>query len=115
MAHRGEELDWAPLLDALLADRDAGTPVGTIATRFHRGLARAIAEAMQPIARDTGVRRVVLTGGCFQNALLTELAEAELSRAGLVPLLHERVPPNDGGLAVGQLQAISQTAESAGS
>jgi len=110
MAVRGAILDWAPLLDALLADRDARAPVGVIATRFHRGLAAGIVTAARRAWRATGLRRVVLTGGCFQNALLTELAVEGLVAAGFDVRTHERVPPNDGGLALGQLLAAASFA-----
>ncbi len=114
MRLRGRCLDWGPLLDAMLRDRDAGVPVGVIATRFHRGLACGIVEASLGAAARTGIRRVVLTGGCFQNALLSESTADGLEDAGLEPLLHERIPPNDGGLAVGQLQAVGLRPDDAG-
>jgi len=107
MSLRGAVLDWAPLLDALLADRDAGVPLGVIATRFHRGLACGIVSAAKRASRATGITRVVLSGGCFQNALLSELAQTGLVAAGLEPWAHERVPPNDGGLALGQILAAA--------
>ena len=91
-------VDWEPAIRALLADLRAGTPVAAIAAAFHRGLATVIAE----VAARIGEKRVVLTGGCFQNAFLTEAAIAALSAAGLVPYWHRLVPPNDGGLALGQ-------------
>jgi hydrogenase maturation protein HypF len=106
-------LDWGPLLDALLADRDAGVSIDVIATRFHRGLACAIVAAVSRAAEETGIERVVLTGGCFQNAWLSEWTEAGLRNAGLDPLVHERVPPGDGGLALGQLLAARQRLQDA--
>ena len=54
------------------------------------------------IARDRGIDAVVLTGGVFQNVRLTEIVERDLRRAGLTVLVHERVPPNDGGISIGQ-------------
>jgi len=91
-------VDWAPALAEILADLRAGTPPSTISTRFHLGLAAAIAE----VAARIGEERVVLTGGCFQNAFLTEAAIGAIRAAGLVPYWHRNVPPNDGGLALGQ-------------
>ena len=113
MALRGGVLDWGPLLDALLADRDAGVPRGVVATRFHRGLACGIVSVVRQASQATGIARVVLTGGCFQNALLSELALAGLAAAGLEAWGHERVPPGDGGLALGQLLAIANPSEDA--
>ncbi len=99
-------LDWAPLLARLLDDRDAGANAAGIALRFHRGLACAIVEAVSLAAERTGIRRVVLSGGCFQNALLSTFSEVGLRRAGLEVLRHGQVPPNDGGLALGQIRAL---------
>ncbi|MHA1113639.1 MAG: Kae1-like domain-containing protein, partial [Alphaproteobacteria bacterium] len=69
----------------------------------HAALARAIvAVARRFAACDDGIARVALTGGCFQNAVLAEAAAEGLEAAGIEVLLHRRVPPNDGGLALGQ-------------
>ena len=91
-------LDWQPMLDALLADIRAGVAPGMMAAQFHDGLALAIADIGARIGKTT----VVLSGGCFQNGRLTEATLTALNAAGLVPVRHERVPPNDGGLALGQ-------------
>ena len=91
-------LDWEPAIRDLVTDLGTGVSVSAIACAFHRGLAIAIAE----VAARIGERQVVLTGGCFQNALLTEAAIATLSEVGLVPYWHRLVPPNDGGIALGQ-------------
>ncbi|CAN5257394.1 carbamoyltransferase HypF [soil metagenome] len=93
------EVDWEPALRATLADLRAGVRTGDISAAFHAGLANAIAV----VAGKIGEPVVVLTGGCFQNARLAEAAIAALRTGGLTPVWHERVPPNDGGLALGQL------------
>jgi len=92
------QVDWEPALRAILADLRSGTAAGVISSAFHQSLALAIAAVAARIGEPT----VVLTGGCFQNARLTEAAVAELHATGLTPWRHERVPANDGGLAVGQ-------------
>ncbi len=92
-------LDWKPLLLALLDDRAKGSPVNVVAARFHAGLADGILAA----AVRSRTRRVALTGGCFQNRLLTELSASRLKAAGFEVLLHGAVPPNDGGIGVGQV------------
>jgi hydrogenase maturation protein HypF len=89
-------VDWRPVLHAMLAARDADVPA--LAAGFHRALSRAILA----VAERCDAARVVLTGGCFQNRHLTEDTVARLRAAGRVPFRHHRVPPNDGGLAVGQ-------------
>lgn len=92
-------VDWRPMLAALIAACDAGAPTAALAAGFHV----ALADAIVAVARRLEARRVLLTGGCFQNARLTGLAVAGLRAAGIEPFWHRRVPPNDGGLAVGQI------------
>jgi len=91
------------LVRGVVEDVAAGVAVGTIAARFHHGLVGMAAEAVEQAADRTGRRTVVLSGGCFQNDLLTTGLVAELERRGCRVLRHRRVPPNDGGLALGQL------------
>ncbi len=92
-------VDWRPTLAGLLAARAAGTGRAALAAGFHA----VLADAIVAVARRLGARRVLLTGGCFQNARLAELAVAGLRAAGIDPFCHRDVPPNDGGLAVGQI------------
>jgi hydrogenase maturation protein HypF len=87
----------------VLDDRAKGSAPEVIARRFHRSLA----EQVGAVAVRLGARRVVLSGGCFQNRLLLELAAGELRDAGVEVHRHRRVPPNDGGLALGQLAAAA--------
>jgi hydrogenase maturation protein HypF len=91
-------IDWVPALVAALAMLRDGAPSGAVSEALHNGLARAIAV----VARRIRVPQVALTGGCFQNRRLTETAVATLAADGFAPFWHRRVPPNDGGLAVGQ-------------
>ena len=94
--------DWAPAIEAVLMDVAARVPVGSIAARWHH----TMAEVIVTVARTVGRQQVVLSGGCFQNACLCELVDRQLKDAGLVPHWHQRVPPNDGGIALGQLMAL---------
>ena len=91
-------VDWQPALEEILDDLRLNTPPGEIARAFHLGLATAIAA----VAAWIGEEKVVLSGGCFQNAFLTEATIAALRRDGFTPYWHRMVPPNDGGLALGQ-------------
>jgi len=91
-------LDWKPALNGILSDRRKGVSVGGISAAFHEGLAAALVS----VARRVGERRMILTGGCFQNARLTEASVAALRAAGHEAIWHRRVPPNDGGIALGQ-------------
>lgn len=92
----------APILEGVLDDTHRGVARPTIARRFHATLAAGVAAQVQRIAAETGIRKVVLTGGSFQNRLLSDLCRMLLLRAGLDVYEHRRVPCNDGGLALGQ-------------
>ncbi|HHJ05890.1 MAG TPA: carbamoyltransferase HypF [Anaerolineae bacterium] len=92
-------LDWLPMLDALLQDLQAGVDAAVISARFHNGLIEAIVATAELI----GEEKVALSGGCFQNRFLTEGATQQLRRAGFKVLLHRQVPPNDGGISLGQI------------
>jgi hydrogenase maturation protein HypF len=83
-------------------DADRGVAAGEIAMRFHRGLARATADACIAAAERHGLDVVVLSGGVFQNRRLLELTCGHLADAGRRVLLPRDVPPNDGGIAFGQ-------------
>jgi hydrogenase maturation protein HypF len=90
--------DWRPMIELIADDLSRGVEKSRIAHRFHRSLAELIGQ----VAERVGVQQVVLTGGCFQNVLLVDLARDRLESAGFVALTHREVPPNDGGLALGQ-------------
>lgn len=97
------ELDWRPLLTGLLADRERGAEPAQMAMRFHRSLAVGIIQ----VCRAQPTTPVVLTGGVFQNRLLTELV-AELHDDASQPLgLPGLIPVNDGGLAAGQVAVVA--------
>jgi hydrogenase maturation protein HypF len=96
------EIDWAPMLEELASARVAGIPVPTLAMSFHKTLARIIVD----VARHFGIRSIALTGGCFQNAVLTDLTHDALKAARFEPLLHHRLPPNDNAIAAGQALAV---------
>ncbi len=93
--------DWAPAVRSALADRAAGVPVGCISARFHNGLAE-MAAAVARIVAPSFELPVVLTGGCFQNALLAERVVSRLAAAGYRVYNHHQVPPGDGCIALGQ-------------
>jgi hydrogenase maturation protein HypF len=95
-------LDPGPLVARVVAERDAGTPVPLVSAGFHAGLGRAAAAAAAELARAEGLDTVALSGGVFQNARLTEIVVAHLRGEGMRALVHERVPPNDGGISIGQ-------------
>ena len=91
-----------PSLEAILNDIRSGVPVQQIGLRFHDTLARVITDVTTRVAAETGIARVALSGGCFQNRLLLHRTLPLLQEAGLDVLLHRQVPCNDGGISLGQ-------------
>jgi hydrogenase maturation protein HypF len=96
-------LDWGPLLRELLGDLDRGVETARLSARFHNALADAAVE----IARRAGLPRVVLSGGCFQNAYLARVVPKKLCAAGFEVFIGQKFPPNDGALSLGQLWVAS--------
>lgn len=96
------EIDWRDLIAGIVEDLRANVPVPVVARRFHEALAGAVVEACAILSRRSGARRVLLSGGVFQNMLLLRLVRAGLARRGLGVLVHRRVPCNDGGISLGQ-------------
>ena len=94
----GWVVDWRPMVSAIVEDLLIGSSAESVAARFHAG----IVDGMLCVAREAGLQRVVLTGGCFQNVYLLRLAQHRLAEAGFTVYSHCLVPPNDGGLSLGQ-------------
>jgi len=92
-------VDWEPTLQCLLEDLGRGSSAGVISARFHNTLA----EAILLVARAADKSTVALTGGCFQNELLVDRTVSRLRASGFKVLLHRQLPPNDGGISLGQL------------
>jgi hydrogenase maturation protein HypF len=99
-------LEPRPMWQALLHDLQQGVAKETIAARFHLGLAKAIVQMVKVLNQQHVFTQVALTGGVFQNRLLHQTVQQELSNTGFTVLTHRLVPPNDGGIALGQV-AIS--------
>jgi len=97
-------VDWAAMIRSIVVDVQNAVPRSHIAAQFHNTLA----EMMVEVAAAAGQNRVVLSGGCFQNRYLTERAVKRLRDEGFQPYWHQRVPPNDGGIALGQVAAVSR-------
>jgi hydrogenase maturation protein HypF len=103
-------VDWAPMIHAIIDDARAGAPIGAIAARFHN----ALADIVVAMAARVDQPRVVLSGGCFQNRQLTERVVGRLRQAGFHPYWHQRIPPNDGGIALGQAGAYLRSTVASG-
>ena len=96
-------VDWRPTIEAIVSDVTCDQPAGSISRRFHNTLA----EIVRAIALRIGETRIILTGGCFQNRHLTDTCVQRLLDAGFRPYWHQRVPPNDGGISLGQVIAAA--------
>ncbi|MER7133650.1 carbamoyltransferase HypF [Streptosporangium saharense] len=92
----------ADLVAAVAEDVRAGTEAGVVSARFHNTVARIVAEGCARVRETSGLSTVALSGGVFQNALLLVRAAALLEEDGFHVLTHGRVPPNDGGVSLGQ-------------
>ncbi len=95
-------VDPCPMVREILGDLRRKVSVPEIARRFHRSVADLVSLCCKHIRGSHGLERVALSGGVFQNKLLTEMVVDLLRRDGFEPLLHRQVPPNDGGVALGQ-------------
>ena len=95
-------IDQRPVISAIANDVRSGVAVESVARAFHDAVADAVVETASALRSTRGIEIVALTGGVFQNALLTRLCVSRLEAKGLVCLTHHLVPPNDGGLALGQ-------------
>jgi hydrogenase maturation protein HypF len=102
------EVDWRPMLAEIVDDVRKGVEAGAISAKFHNTLV----EMIVAVARHVGQTRVVLTGGCFQNRYLIERGVQRLLEAGFRPYWHQRVPTNDGGIALGQIVAAGRSLSS---
>ena len=95
-------IDTRQLFREVLEDVQIGVDAGMIAGKFHETMARSIVETCRELSAETGIERVALSGGVFQNELLTLRVLKGLRAADLVPFIHRRVPTNDGGISLGQ-------------
>ncbi|MFJ7275796.1 carbamoyltransferase HypF [Kitasatospora sp. NPDC098663] len=97
-----------PVLAAVVADLAAGAPPGLIAARFHAAVAALVRAVCAGIRQRHGTGTVALSGGVFANALLSSACARGLAEDGFTVLRHRRVPPNDAGLALGQLMVAAR-------
>jgi hydrogenase maturation protein HypF len=96
-------IDWRGWVQETGESLARGIAPAVLAARFHNSL---VASSLE-VARRLGLQTVVLSGGCFQNRWLSERLEQSLTAEGFRVLTHQRVPPGDGGLAVGQVWAAA--------
>jgi hydrogenase maturation protein HypF len=108
-------VDPTPLLHSLVNDRRAGVPLGQIAARFHNGVAAVVAEVARQMRVEFEVNEVALSGGVWQNVRLLTLAVKLLEVDGFTVYTHHDVPPNDGGVALGQAVVAAARLQHSGS
>jgi hydrogenase maturation protein HypF len=96
------EIDIGSVIEYLVKERLAGAPAPLLAAQFHDAAAGMIAAGCKISRERTGLNRVALSGGCFQNLTLLALCEKKLQALGFEVYRHTQVPPNDGGIALGQ-------------
>lgn len=94
-------IDWQPTILAILNDITQKVPLATISVKFHNTLI----ETIIAVAKYIKEQKIVLSGGCFQNKYLIEKAIRRLQQENLQVYWHQRIPPNDGGIALGQIIA----------
>ncbi|PSB59803.1 carbamoyltransferase HypF [Chroococcidiopsis cubana CCALA 043] len=96
-------VDWLPMVRGILVDINCGLPLGKISAKFHNTLV----EIVVAVAKSVGEGKIILTGGCFSNKYLNERAIKRLQAENFYPYWHQRIPPNDGGIALGQIVAAT--------
>ncbi|MFC1958188.1 carbamoyltransferase HypF [Chloroflexota bacterium] len=101
------------LFSAIITDLDKGVLQANISMKFHRTVTQVVVQMCKHLYGKTGINKVALSGGVFQNRLLLRLAVTALGKAGLQVLTHREVPANDGGVSLGQA-VIANFAEGKG-
>ncbi len=96
-------IDWEPVVRSVVNGVEEGKSAASLSAAFHNTLV----EIIVALAQRCALKRVVLSGGCFQNRYLTERTVTRLRETGFLPYWHQRVPPNDGGIALGQVAAAA--------
>ncbi len=108
-ALEGDSVDFRPAVERIVAEARTGTPAPAIAARFHNTVAEAIVEVCRRLHAQEKLNRVCLSGGTFQNMKLLSHALAGLRRLDFEVFIHAQVPPNDGGIALGQAVIATET------
>ena len=103
-----DTVDFRPAIERIVAEVRAGAPAPAIAARFHNTVAEAIVEVCRRLRAEEKLNRVCLSGGTFQNMKLLARTLAGLRRLDFEVFIHAQVPPNDGGIALGQAVIAAQ-------
>ena len=100
---REKDFSVTPMFREIVHEMQEGTPHGIIAAKFHNTVVNLVVQAVQQTSRQSGLKKVVLSGGSFQNRILLENTENQLRKIGYQVYAHENIPSNDAGIAIGQL------------
>lgn len=103
---KGRPVEISPLIQGVVQDIQEGLPLPVISATFHNTIVRIFSQFVREISRETGIRKVALSGGVFQNKRLITGFLRELS--DMKALTHTLVPPNDGGICLGQVRAAME-------
>jgi hydrogenase maturation protein HypF len=104
----GKTICFDSMTRQIVQDLRQKTPVPLISARFHNSIIWAIFETVRKMHRESGLKKVVLTGGSFQNKYLSEGTISLLAGDGMEPFLACKIPCNDGGIALGQLMIAAR-------
>ncbi len=104
--------DYTLLMKGIINDLNQKVPVAEISDRLHQTMANYAFSSIKAAHRETGIRKVVLSGGAFQNRILSEKIISALQNESFSTFIHSQVPPNDGGVSLGQLAVASKKRQS---
>jgi len=104
-------IDPSPVVIGVIQDLEKRIDISTISAKFHNTVVNFILYISQRIREERGIKKVVLSGGVFQNRYLLKKTEVRLLQEGFIPILHFRIPPNDGGISLGQAIIASRSIE----
>ncbi len=107
----GEEISFKLTFEGILKDIEQGIDTGLISGKFHNTIVQVIIEIAKKINQQTGIKKVVLSGGSFQNRILLKKAEDSLKDANFAVFSQSAIPSNDGGIALGQLAIAAKRRE----
>ncbi len=102
----GRAIDFRPMIREIIKEKHEGVFEEDIARKFHNTVVDIIVSAAGLLRDRTGITKVALSGGVFQNAILLEGTFHKLKEHGFIPLIHQIVPSNDGGISLGQVVAV---------
>jgi hydrogenase maturation protein HypF len=105
------QISFKKTFEEIIADLAQGEEIARISGKFHNTIVQLIVEVAETIRKQTGLSKIVLSGGSFQNRILLEKAEQKLKEINFAVYSQSRIPSNDGGIALGQLAIAAKRRE----